>query len=45
VVPLKDQPIDWAALDARQKAALVGKQALDLRTYSEKLNAATAGCP
>ena len=45
VVPLKDQPIDWAALDVKQKAALVARQGLDLRTYGEQLNAATAGCP
>lgn len=45
VIPLKDQAIDWAALDARQKAALVGKQGLDHKTYGERLAAATAACP
>lgn len=45
VIPLKDQAIDWSALDARQKAALVGKQGLDHKTYGERLSAATAACP
>jgi hypothetical protein len=35
---------EWNALDLRQKAALAGKQGLDLRTYGEDLNAATGGC-
>lgn len=35
---------DWDDLDVRQKAALVGKQALELRTYGEQLNAATGAC-
>lgn len=34
----------WQAMDARQKAAAVSKQALDLRTWGEQLDAATAGC-
>lgn len=34
----------WASMDVRQKSAAVGKQALDLRGYSEQLDAATAGC-
>lgn len=45
VIPLKDQAIDWSALDVKQKAALVGKQALDHKTYGEHLAAATAACP
>lgn len=45
VVPIKDQSIDWDALDVKQKAALVAKQGLDHKTYGERLNAATAGCP
>lgn len=35
----------WDALDVRQKAAAVARHALDLRTYGEQLNAATAACP
>ncbi len=35
----------WKALDTKQKAAVVSKQALDLKTYGENLNAATAACP
>lgn len=35
---------DWSTMDVRQKAAAVGKQALDLRGYGEKLRAATGGC-
>lgn len=34
----------WASMDARQKSAAVGKQALDLRGFGEQLDAATAGC-
>lgn len=45
VVPLKDKTPDWDSLDVRQKAALVGKQALERQTYGEQLNAATAACP
>lgn len=45
VVPLKDQPIDWRSLDVKQKAARVGKQGLDHKTYGEQLGAATAACP
>jgi hypothetical protein len=47
VIPLKDQMTEeqWKALDVKQKAAFVGKQGLDLRTYGEQLNAATGGCP
>lgn len=46
VTPLRERYSDaeWNALDPRQKAALVGKQGLDLRTYGEDLNAATGGC-
>lgn len=35
----------WAAMDVRQKAAAVGKQAVELRGHGEQLNAATAACP
>lgn len=35
----------WQAMDARQKAAAVGMQALDRQTYGEQLEAATAACP
>jgi len=46
VVPLKQRIEDgeWAELDIKQKAAHVAKQALDLRTYGEQLNAVTGGC-
>lgn len=44
VVPIKEQPIDWEALDVRQKAALIGKQGLDHKTYGEQLAAATGAC-
>lgn len=40
-----NQRADWDTLDVRQKAALVGKQALDWQTYGEQLNAATGACP
>jgi hypothetical protein len=43
--PLKDTTPDWAGLDVKQKAALVGKQALEWQGYGESLNAATAACP
>lgn len=36
---------DWDSLDVKQKAALVGKQALDWQTFGEQLNAATSACP
>lgn len=47
VSPLRERFTDgdWAAMDVRQKAAAVSRQGLDLRTYGEKLDAATAGCP
>lgn len=35
----------WKALDPKQKAAIVGKHGLDLKTYGEKINGATANCP
>lgn len=35
----------WKALDPKQKAAIVAKHALDLRTYGENINGATANCP
>lgn len=46
-IPLKKRFTDdqWKALDAKQKSAVEGKQALDLKTYGEDLNAATAACP
>ena len=34
----------WKALDPRQKAAIVSRHALDLKTYGENINGATAGC-
>lgn len=45
--PLNEQftAEQWKALDPKQKAALVGRQALALKTYGESLNAATAACP
>ncbi len=46
VVPLNRQftEAEWSALDVRQKAALVGKQALDRLTYGEQLDASTSAC-
>lgn len=35
---------DWSRMDARQKAAAVAENAIRLRTYGEKLRAATAAC-
>lgn len=35
----------WNQMDVRQKAAAVGAWALDLLSYGEKLEAATAACP
>lgn len=43
-VPLVEQTPGWDSLDVRMKAAAVGKWALELLTYSEQLEAATAGC-
>ena len=34
----------WKALSPKQKAAIVSKHALDLKTYGENVNGATAGC-
>lgn len=34
----------WQAFDARQKAAIVSRYALELKTYSENLNGATIAC-
>lgn len=47
VVPLAQAiPADqWDGMDVRQKAAAVGRQGLDLRTYGERLGAATGACP
>ena len=42
--PLAEQTPQWDSMDVRQKAAAVGKWALELVTYSEQLEAATAGC-
>lgn len=46
-LPLKTAYPDsqWGGMDVRQKAAAVGKQALDWQTYGEQINAATAACP
>jgi len=48
VWPLKPQPLpdgsQWAQMDVRQKAAAVGKYALDQKGYAEQLEAATGGC-
>lgn len=46
IVPLKQvfSDDDWKKLDARQKAATVGKQGLALKSFAEDLNAATGGC-
>ena len=43
-VPLSRAYPNWPAMDVRQKAAAVGKQALEWQAYGEGLNAATAGC-
>lgn len=43
-VPLVEQTPGWDSMDVRQKSAAVGKWALELLTYSEQLEAATAGC-
>lgn len=47
VAPLLEKFSDpaWKDMDARQKAAAVGKHAGDLRAYGETLDAATAICP
>ena len=46
--PQKPAPLPdgshWAAMDVRQKAAAVGKWALDQKGYAEQLEAATGGC-
>lgn len=36
---------EWDKRDVRQKAATIGKQALDRQTYGEQLDAATGACP
>ncbi len=41
--PLPDRS-HWAQMDARQKAAAIGKCALDHKGYSEQVEAATGGC-
>ncbi|MBA3831674.1 MAG: hypothetical protein H0X34_07235 [Chthoniobacterales bacterium] len=35
----------WKGLDTKQKAAIVSRHALDLKTYGENVNGATAACP
>lgn len=47
VKPLREQltTAQWSALDAKQKAAWIGKQAFDHKAYGENLGAATAACP
>lgn len=35
----------WKALDTKQKAAIVSRHALDLKTYGENVNGATVSCP
>ena len=47
VKPLSEDtpPAEWAALDVRQKAARVGRKALERQGYGEQLDAATAACP
>lgn len=44
--PQKPDPLPsgWDSLDVRQKAAAVGKWALDWKGYGEQLEAATAAC-
>lgn len=44
-VGLKDSTPNWQSMDVRQKAAAVGKWALEQKAYGENLNAATAACP
>ena len=44
-VPLSRIFPQWDGFDVRQKAAAVGKQALEWQTYGEQLHAATAACP
>ena len=34
----------WKIFDTSQKAAIIGRQSLALRSYAEALNAATASC-
>jgi len=47
IVPLNKQLTheQWLSMDVKQKAAFVARQALDRKTYGEKLHAATAACP
>jgi len=47
IIPLNRQYTReaWNRLDPRQKAAIVGRQALVLKTYGESINGATANCP
>lgn len=46
VASLRDRFTDeqWEAMDVRQKAAAVAENAILLRTYGEKLDAATRAC-
>ncbi len=47
--PRPDKPLPlpghWAQMDLRQKAAALGKYAIEWTNYAEALNAATAACP
>lgn len=43
-VELVQQTPHWNAMDVRQKSAALGKWALELLSYSEQLDAATAAC-
>lgn len=45
-IPLNEQYTadQWKALDIKQQAAIVSQHALELKTYGESLNGATAGC-
>lgn len=43
--PLASSFPNWPAMDVKQKAAAVGKQALEWQAYGQQLNAATAACP
>lgn len=46
--PQKPPPLPdgahWAQMDVRMKAATIGKYAINLKNYSEALEAATGGC-
>lgn len=46
-LPLNKQytTTQWKMLDPKQKAAIVSAHALELKTYGENVNGATASCP